>query len=87
MLTQELQAEIDFQKLQAAKLSEIAAATEQKNNKETELSDLLYLFPHQGWIAARAILGFFWICLTFHSPFEGRQGFENDPEPYGFVLS
>merc|ERR1719460_3555037 len=36
---QELTAEIDFQKLQAAKLSEIAAATEQK---ETELSDLLY---------------------------------------------
>merc|ERR1719440_2537253 len=39
---QELTAEIDFQKLQAAKLSEIAAATEQKEQKETELSDLLY---------------------------------------------
>merc|ERR1719238_1281937 len=39
---EELNAEIDFQKLQAAKLSEIAAATEQKEQKETELSDLLY---------------------------------------------
>jgi len=39
---EELSAEIDFQKLQAAKLGEIAAATEQKNQKETELSDLLY---------------------------------------------
>merc|ERR1719183_3510710 len=39
---QELQAEIDFQKLQAAKVSEIAAATEQKEQKESELADLLY---------------------------------------------
>merc|ERR1719265_2965061 len=38
---QELQAEIDFQKLQAAKVSEIAAATEQKESKESQLSDLL----------------------------------------------
>jgi len=39
---QELQSEIDFQKLQAAKVAEIAAATEQKDQKETALSDLLY---------------------------------------------
>jgi len=38
---QELQAEIDFQKLQAAKLGEIAAATEQKESKESQLADLL----------------------------------------------
>merc|ERR1719454_268254 len=38
---EELQAEIDFQNLQAAKLGEIAAATEQKEQKETELADLL----------------------------------------------
>merc|ERR1719454_786154 len=39
---QELQAEIDFQHLQAAKLGEIAAATEQKEQKEATLADLLY---------------------------------------------
>jgi len=39
---EELNSEIDFQKLQAAKLSEIAAATEQKEQKEQALSDLLY---------------------------------------------
>merc|ERR1719379_2273799 len=39
---EELQAEIAFQKLQAAKLSEIASATKQKDQKELELSDLLH---------------------------------------------
>jgi hypothetical protein len=39
---EELQAEIDFQKLQAAKLGEIAAATEQEKNKEAELADLVF---------------------------------------------
>jgi chromosome segregation ATPase len=39
---QELQAEIDFQKLRAAKEGEIKAGSEQKDQKETELSDLLY---------------------------------------------
>lgn len=39
---EELQAEIDFQKLRAAKESEIKAGSEQKGQKETELSDLLY---------------------------------------------
>jgi hypothetical protein len=39
---EELTAEIDFQHLQAAKLGEIAAASEQKSNKETELADLLF---------------------------------------------
>jgi len=38
---EELEAEISFQKLQAAKLSEIAAATKQKGAKEVELSDLI----------------------------------------------
>merc|ERR1719305_963187 len=38
---EELQAEIAFQQLQAAKLSEIASATKQKDAKEVELSDLL----------------------------------------------
>lgn len=39
---EELEAEISFQHLQAAKLGEIAAATKQKEDKETQLSDLLY---------------------------------------------
>jgi hypothetical protein len=39
---EELEAEIAFQHLQAAKLAEIDAATKQKEQKETELSDLLY---------------------------------------------
>jgi hypothetical protein len=39
---EELQAEIDFQKLRAAKEGEIKAGSEQKGQKETELSDLLY---------------------------------------------
>mmetsp|Transcript_13405 Transcript_13405/g.22044 ORF Transcript_13405/g.22044 Transcript_13405/m.22044 type:complete len:728 (-) Transcript_13405:58-2241(-) len=39
---EELQAEIDFQNLQAAKLGEIAAATEQKEQKEAALADLLF---------------------------------------------
>jgi len=38
---EELQAEIAFQKLQAAKLSEIAAATKQKDAKDLELSELI----------------------------------------------
>jgi hypothetical protein len=35
-------AEVSFQKLRAAKLAEIAAATEQKEMKETELADSMY---------------------------------------------
>lgn len=38
----DLVAEISFQKLRAAKLAEIAAATEQKEMKEAELADSLY---------------------------------------------
>lgn len=38
---QELQAEVDFQKLQAAKTAEISAATEQQGQKESQLADLL----------------------------------------------
>jgi hypothetical protein len=37
---EELQSEIDFQNLQAAKLAEIAAATEQKKQKEAALADI-----------------------------------------------
>lgn len=38
---EELQALISFQNLQAAKLAEIASATDQKNQKESQLADLL----------------------------------------------
>jgi len=39
---EELQAEISFQNLQAAKIAEITAATKSKEQKELALSDLLY---------------------------------------------
>jgi len=39
---EEMQSLIDFQNLKAAKTAEIAAATEQKDSKESALSDLLY---------------------------------------------
>jgi septal ring factor EnvC (AmiA/AmiB activator) len=41
---EELQAEIAFQDLQSAKLAEIAAATKNKKEKESELGDLLFKF-------------------------------------------
>lgn len=41
---EELNAEIAFQDLQAAKLAEIAAATKNKKEKEAELADLLFQF-------------------------------------------
>ena len=28
-----------------------------------------------------------WVIFQFYSPFGGQEGFENDPEPYGSVLS
>merc|ERR1719169_412111 len=38
---EELQAEIDFQNLQAAKIGEIRSATKQKDQKEVELADII----------------------------------------------